>query len=148
MFVVLAIGILACRGIDRVYAGRVLSFTPCQGASPYERYEPGQALISINDNGLGGSISWKFCTWKPSPLMHVKDIRIDFTEQSSGVVVASHPIKICDTTAACINQLRQQQHPSCISGSTTLDWLRIPNNDTSASISLMEGTKAIAKFCA
>lgn len=149
--VTLLLLLLSCISLRAVGAQRVFTFEPCVPKDPlYERYDSGSALIQIDPKGEGGSINWNFCAWTATPLLHVKKLRVAFHDDSK-VPMATHDVSICNAGGTdCLAQLRAHNNPSCLHGSKSLPWLRLPNTNTTAKLSLIEpGAKdqVIAEFC-
>lgn len=137
--------------IGHAVAQVVYRYEPCVPNDKYVQYDAGSALVQINANGVGGTINWNFCAQQEQALRYVKRIRIDFTESTGAAsTLASHSVDICNGNGNdCLAQLSRSSYPSCVTGQKKLDWLRVPHNETTSTILLLENNdKAIAKFCA
>jgi hypothetical protein len=150
--VFLVLATLLC-GSVAVGSQRVFTFEPCvppQDAE-YHTYDMGSAMIQVNANGQGGRINWNFCAPTQAALLHVKKIRIAFSDDSNDSVMATHDVDICNTGGSdCLAQLRARTNPSCVYGSKTLTWLHLPHSNASGKISLIEpgnGEVIVAEFC-
>lgn len=149
MYTVLFVVLMLCIS-SAASASRVMQFTECNPSNPdYKQYDSGSALIQLNPNNIGGTINWNFCAWTPTPLIHVKKIRIDLADD--GINIASHELSICNENGSdCVNQLRTNTNPSCLTGKKVLPWLRFPNQNVTGTIALLEpgyNHNMVAKFC-